>query len=78
MTGGAVQVWVTPSLTGKGGGTVLFAGGARRFGTAQTVNAAGAPDTKGGYKQVVVEARFDSDQRDEVRSEKTQECRIRR
>jgi hypothetical protein len=54
MTGGAVQVWVTPSPTGNGGGKVMVTGALADYGTGQTTNAAGKADTKGTYKRLLL------------------------
>lgn len=54
MMGGAIQVWVTPSLSGNGGGKVLVTGALADYGTGQNENAAGKADTKGTYKRLVL------------------------
>ena len=54
MTGGAVQVWVTPSLTGNGGGKVMVTGALADYGTSQPANAAGKADMKGTYKRLLL------------------------
>ena len=54
MMGGAIQLWVNPSLTGHGGGKVLLTGAIADYGTGQNVNAAGKADAKGNYKKLVL------------------------
>jgi hypothetical protein len=54
VMGGAVQVWVTPSLTGNGGGKVMVTGALADYGAGQTTNTAGKADTKGTYKRLVL------------------------
>ncbi len=52
-SGGAVQVWVTPSPTGNGG-KVLITGAVADYGTGQTVNSSGKPDGNGNYKNLLL------------------------
>jgi hypothetical protein len=54
MMGGAIQVWVNPSLTGNGGGKVMFTGAIADYGTSQNANAAGKADVKGAYKKLLL------------------------
>jgi hypothetical protein len=51
-SGGKIQIWVTPNPSNNGGGTVLITGAVGDYGTAQEVNAAGKPDSKGKYREV--------------------------
>jgi hypothetical protein len=50
--GGPIQLFITPSLTGRGGGSVLITGAVGDYGRATKVNAAGKPDPTGGYSLV--------------------------
>lgn len=52
--GGTVKVFVTPSNTGKGGGTVLLTGAVGDNGKGVKTNSAGKPDTKGTFNQLVL------------------------
>ena len=54
MKGGAVQVWVTPSLSGNGGGKVMITGALADYGTGENTNAVGTAETKGTYKRLVL------------------------
>jgi hypothetical protein len=54
MMGGAIQVWVTPSPSGNGGGKVMVTGALADYGTGQNENAAGKADTKGTYKRLLL------------------------
>jgi hypothetical protein len=51
--GGTVNVWGTPSLTGKGGSFVLT-GAIGDYGKGVKVNSAGKPDSKGSYSELVM------------------------
>lgn len=46
---GAIKVFITPSLTGRGGGKILVTGTIGDYGTSIKTNAAGQPDLKGTY-----------------------------
>jgi hypothetical protein len=48
---GAVKVFITPSLTGRGGGKILVAGAIGDYGTSIKTNAAGQPDLMGTYSE---------------------------
>lgn len=48
-SGGTVHVFITPSLTGKGGGTIILAGAIGDYGKGTKANAAGQPDPNGTY-----------------------------
>jgi hypothetical protein len=47
--GGRVQVFITPSLTGKGGGPIIITGAIGDHGKSIKVNASGQPDPEGTY-----------------------------
>jgi hypothetical protein len=47
--GGHVQVFITPSLTGKGGGPIIITGAIGDHGKSIKVNASGQPDPKGTH-----------------------------
>jgi hypothetical protein len=49
QTGGAIQVFVTPSLTGHGGGPIYITGAIGDYGKSVKVNATGKPDPNGTY-----------------------------
>lgn len=46
---GAIKVFITPSVTGRGGGKILVTGTIGDYGTSTKTNAAGQPDPKGTY-----------------------------
>jgi hypothetical protein len=46
---GAIKVFITPSLTGHGGGKILVTGAIGDYGTSIKTNAAGQPDPTGTY-----------------------------
>lgn len=54
--GGAIQVWITPTPNGQGGGRVLITGAIGDYGVAQNANASGTLDPKGTYKKLVLES----------------------
>ncbi len=47
--GGTVHVFITPGLTGHGGGTMVIAGAIGDYGKGTKANAAGQPDPNGTY-----------------------------
>ncbi len=51
-SGGTVQIWVTPSSTGNGGGKVLVTGAIGDYGPGQKVNSSGKPNSKGLYNNL--------------------------
>lgn len=51
QAGGAIQVFVTPSLTGHGGGPIYVTGAIGDYGKSVKVNATGKPDPKGTYSR---------------------------
>jgi hypothetical protein len=53
-SGGTIQIWVTPSNTGNGGGKVLITGVVGDYGPAQNVNSSGQPSKKGSYKRLLL------------------------
>jgi len=52
-SGGAVQVWVTPTNTGSGG-KVLITGVVGDFGTSQKANSSGQPSKNGNYQKLLL------------------------
>jgi hypothetical protein len=52
-SGGAVQVWVTPTNTGSGG-KVLITGAVGDYGTSQKSNSSGQPSKNGGYQKLLL------------------------
>src|ERR1039457_2726694 len=53
-SGGAVQVWVTPSNNGNGGGKVLITGVVGDYGTSQKSNSSGQPSKNGTYRKLLL------------------------
>ena len=53
-TGGAIQVFVTPTATGGGGGTVLITGAIADYGKTVKSNSAGKADKKGTDSDLVL------------------------
>jgi hypothetical protein len=49
-SGGAIQVFVKPNLSGAGGGSILITGAIGDHGKGVQANAAGKPDSKGRYQ----------------------------
>jgi hypothetical protein len=52
---GRVQVFITPTLNGRGGGPILITGAIGDHGKAIRVNASGQPDPKGTFSQARLE-----------------------
>jgi hypothetical protein len=53
-SGGTIQVWVTPTNNGNGGGKVLITGVVGDYGIGQNVNSSGQPSKKGSYKKLLL------------------------
>jgi hypothetical protein len=52
-SGGAIQVWVTPTNTGSGG-KVLITGVVGDYGTSQKANSSGQPSKNGNYQKLLL------------------------
>ena len=52
--GGTLKVFITPSTSGKGGGTALLTGAVGDYGKSNKANSAGKPDKNGKYNQLVL------------------------
>ena len=53
-SGGTIQVWVTPTGNGNGGGKVLITGVVGDYGKGQKVNSAGQPSKGGSYTKLLL------------------------
>jgi hypothetical protein len=53
-SGGTIQLWVTPTNNGNGGGKVLITGVVGDYGIGQNVNSSGQPSKKGSYKKLLL------------------------
>ena len=50
-TAGTIQLFITPALTGRGGGAMVLTGAIGDYGKATKTNAAGQPDPTGAYSR---------------------------
>jgi hypothetical protein len=53
-SGGTIQVWVTPTNNGNGGGKVLITGVVGDYGKGQNVNSSGQPSKNGSYTKLLL------------------------